>query len=1067
MNRRKVIGSAAALAVVAVVAIGVLPSFKKKRATTLPYWQRSGFLSSFLRESASGPTGLESLHVPEGFRVELATQAEMVFYPAFASFDDRGRLFVCESAGKNISDEEALQHPEFRIRMLEDTKGDGVFDRGTVFADKITMAMGAQWYHGSLYVAAPPDLLRFQDTNGDGVADRREVVLTGWSINANGTTLHGPFLGPDGWMYLTFNTGPYKINTKEGTTLTGPGGRVFRAHPDGAGLEWIVGGGFDNAIEMVFTPAGEMIGTMTYYSDPKAGLRDSLLHYVEGGVYPKWRPMVEKYKRTGELMPAITKFARIAPSGLALYRGASFGPEYEGNLFSAQFNPHRVQRHIVSRDGATFGTKDEDFLTSTDPDFHPTDVVEDADGSLLVLDTGGWYLRSCPVSRIAKPQVKGAVYRVRKIGAAPVQDPWGKDLQLQARAPSELAKLLDDPRPAVRDRVQDMMIQAGEPAIEPFIQVRQSAASPAVRCAATFGLARIGTPKAEEAVRAALSDPNFLVRIAAARAVGLAKDREAVTRLMEMVRRDEPPVRRQAATGLGQIGDTRAVAALLAAAADPEDRFVEHSIIYALIQLRTSEPVIAALKDPRSKVRKAALIALDQMDDGLLPRDKLAPLLNDGDQELRTSVLWVVSRHSGWSSEVLRFLHDRLRARESEFSEMEGVREALLAFCEDRDIQSMTGELLGDRAVTTARKLFLLDTIDRCRLKTFPSIWTDQFHEQLRGGDPALRARVVTLIRSRQIAGFDSELQRIASSQSEPDALRTSALGALVSRQPEMAESSFQFLLRLLGPGTGITLRLSAAQVIGRAKLSESQLVLLARDQISQADPLILPNLLDAFKITRSNQAGKELVEALLRSPNAADDAVGERIPQLLKNFPGEVRASAKPLLDRLQKEKDSRAERLKALEPLLTGGDPGGGRKVFFGQKAGCSSCHTIGSEGGDVGPDLTAVGAIRSGIDLLEAVVYPSASFVPGHEVYHVTTATEVYTGVLGENSGDAVVVVSGPNDRVRVSKKEIVSMLPSSVSLMPDGFADNLTHTEMADLLAFLQAQKSGSQQAEAGQ
>src|SRR5919199_2898429 len=144
---------------------------------------------------------------------------------------------------------------------------------------------------------------------------------------------------------------------------------------------------------------------------------DALLHYVEGAVFPKVTPIVDTYKRTGELMPAVTKFARIAPAGLAYYDGAAFGAEYKGNLFSAQFNPHRVQRHILRRDGASFRTTDEDFLISDDPDFHPTDVMPDSDGSLLVLETGGWYLHSCPVSRIAKPEFKGAVYRVRKDGA--------------------------------------------------------------------------------------------------------------------------------------------------------------------------------------------------------------------------------------------------------------------------------------------------------------------------------------------------------------------------------------------------------------------------------------------------------------------------------------------------------------------------------------------------------------------------------------------------------------------------------------------------------------------------
>jgi putative heme-binding domain-containing protein len=96
---------------------------------------------------------------------------------------------------------------------------------------------------------------------------------------------------------------------------------------------------------------------------------------------------------------------------------------------------------------------------------------------------------------------------------------------------------------------------------------------------------------------------------------------------------------------------------------------------------------------------------------------------------------------------------------------------------------------------------------------------------------------------------------------------------------------------------------------------------------------------------------------------------------------------------------------------------------------------------------------------LDILEAIVFPSASFVPGHEVYRVTTANAVHTGVRqGSGAGGVVVLVCGPGDIVRIPRKEVVSIEPSSVSLMPDGFDTTLTKTELADLLAFLQSQTS---------
>src|SRR4029453_17385471 len=146
-------------------------------------------------------------------------------------------------------------------------------------------------------------------------------------------------------------------------------------------------------------------------------------------------------------------------------------------------------------------------------------------------------------------------------------------------------------------------------------------------------------------------------------------------------------------------------------------------------------------------------------------------------------------------------------------------------------------------------------------------------------------------------------------------------------------------------------------------------------------------------------------------------------------------------------------------LEFLLTaGGDVGHGRNIFFGKRVACSSCHTIGAEGGHVGPDLTSIGSIRSGHDLLEAIVFPSASFVPGHEVYRVKTknSSEVLSGVIADDP-NAVILVTGPNAEIRIPRDQIASMEPSTVSLMPEGLDTSLAQQELTDLLAFLQAQR----------
>ncbi len=1018
------------------------------------------FITQFNGEDTT-EQGLASIQVPEGFAVELAAGPDLVSYPMMAAFDERGRLFVSESTGANtMTTEEMLENPTYRIRMLEDTNHDGIFDKSNVFADKITLPQGGAWHQGALYVSAAPDLLRFEDTNDDGVADKREVVLTGWTLNVNAAVLHGPFLGPDGWLYLTDARRGYEIRTKEGEVLKGKGGRIWRCRPDGTGLEWVSAGGFDNPIELIFTPAGETISTMTYFINPQAGQRDALMHWVEGGVYPKPHSVIEEdtLTRTGDLMPVMTKFARVAPSGLLRYRSTGLGEEYQGNLFSAQFNTHRVLRHIVHRNGATFRTEDQDFLTSTDPDFHPTDVLEDADGSLLVLDTGGWFIKGCPMSRVTKPEFRGAIYRIRKTDNPKVEDPRGTQVHFAALRPQELARYLKDSRIAVRDQAKEHLVRRGEIAVKALAGLLQSSSWPEVRCNAVFSLFQIGTPQAMEEARSALSDPDFQVRIAAARAAGMGKDQAALEQLMQAAQRDEhPAARRQAATALGQIGNPRAAWALLKSAADPQDRFVEHSIIYSLISLDTPEPLIRALNAPSPEVQKAALIALDQMEGEPLKRQHLIPFLSHSDQELRRTSLWVATHHPEWSNEIVKYLRTRLDEPEFSGQEADSVGEVLISFCEDPSAQQAVAENLGNPAITSQRKIFLLDTMNRCPVSPFPESWIGQVRSQLQSSEERVRSRAVQLVRARALTEFTSELERIANDPQEPAALRVAALDALAMTGPELSESQFRFLLELIQPDNEALLRQVAAGVLGQAELNNEQLTILAREHLAQADPLIQSRLVEAFKGEDNPEVGEALVAALKRSSEGLDSYAEQGLRDLFASYPESIQASAQPLIDSMQKRREERVVQLHQLNDQLEEGDVGRGRQIFFGNKVGCSSCHTVGTEGGRVGPDLTSIGAIRSRHDLLEAIVFPSASFVREYEAFRVKTDREMYSGMVADRTPETVVLVTGADSRVRVPRDQVTSMEASSVSIMPEGLDQSLTKEEFADLIAFLEAQK----------
>jgi putative heme-binding domain-containing protein len=408
---------------------------------------------------------------------------------------------------------------------------------------------------------------------------------------------------------------------------------------------------------------------------------------------------------------------------------------------------------------------------------------------------------------------------------------------------------------------------------------------------------------------------------------------------------------------------------------------------------------------------------------------------------------------------MLAFLETRLRAPGFPGTESEPVRDALLSFCSNPAVQKTVADLLDEANNGARRDLFLLDTMDHCQLAEFPAVWTRQVGGLLDHSAPAVRLRALNLVRTLQITGLDDRLKKIASDEDSPAELRTTALAILVQKRPRLDDASLEFLLGLLGKSHDAASRLAAAQVLGNAGLADAQLVKLANSYLQHADALILPRLLDAFRSSTSEDAGTAMVRALLKSQVSIGEPDAKRLQEILDKYPPDVRAAAQPLLARLQELQKARIERLRQLESLLSaGGDIGRGRRVFFGEKVACYHCHTIGNQGGHVGPDLTAVGAIRSGHDILEAIVFPSASFVPGFEIYSVETKTDTYSGVRGEDTPDAITLVTGPNAEIRIPRKQIVSIKPSSVSLMPEGLDESISRTEFIDLLAFLQSQKS---------
>src|SRR5438046_9375614 len=202
--------------------------------------------------------------VPDGFEVELVAGPPLVERTVSSMLDDQGRLYVTDSSGSNEKPDKQLANPPHRVCRLEDTNGDGRFDKSVVFADKVMFPQGCLWHDGSVYVAGPPSIWKFTDTNGDGVADKREEWWKGGTLTGCANDVHGPYLGPDGYLYWTKGASAAQTHIiGNGRRLNGKAAHIYRNRPDGQDLDVIMSGGMDNPVEVAFTPEGEAIFTTT------------------------------------------------------------------------------------------------------------------------------------------------------------------------------------------------------------------------------------------------------------------------------------------------------------------------------------------------------------------------------------------------------------------------------------------------------------------------------------------------------------------------------------------------------------------------------------------------------------------------------------------------------------------------------------------------------------------------------------------------------------------------------------------------------------------------------------
>ncbi len=412
--------------------------------------KRAVALALFLPAIATAAPAIPRHDLPAGFELVVAAAPPIVRHPIMGCLDDRGRLFIGDSAGVNWTQEQLDSNPPHRVLLLEDTDGDRVFDRVTVFADRMTFPQGACWLDGSLYVASPPGIWKLTDRDGDGVADERVMIVGGFEHTGNAADVHGPFHHPtNGRLYWCHGRKGHKVVRRDGTVVhAGKASGIWSCRPDGEDVQWHSLGCMDNPVEVDFTSDGDIIGVVNlYYNQPRG---DTLVHWLPGGAYerPDLLDVIADLPRTLDRMPVVHNYGHVAVSGFTRYRSGALDPAWRDDLFVTFFNTQKVVRTRLVPAGSTYTATQHDFLRIHDSNVHLTDVIEDRDGSLLVLDTGGWFRRGCPASLEERPDIRGAIYRVRAIApktplAPRVERPAPVVPLAEARTPREQRRALE------------------------------------------------------------------------------------------------------------------------------------------------------------------------------------------------------------------------------------------------------------------------------------------------------------------------------------------------------------------------------------------------------------------------------------------------------------------------------------------------------------------------------------------------------------------------------------------------------------------------------------------------
>ena len=951
---------------------------------------------------------IASMTVPEGFTVELVASEPDIVNPVAMTFDERGRIWITES----------LEYPRRepgpgrdRVKVLEDTDGDGRADRFTVFAEGLNIPSGIAVGYGGVWVANAPDILLLKDTDGDGRADRREVIVTGFGRADTHELPNSLSWGPDGYLYgLNGVFNPSHVRYAQGNPNyrpEHPGWQftcaMFRIHP--------VTRTFELFCEGTSNPWG-IAWDLEGSAFVSACVIDHLWHLTETGYY---------HRQGGPYPPFTWKLGSIvqhthqkaAYCGLHYFDSDAYPPAYRGKLYMGNIHGGCINADELHRRGSTYlATPRPDLLTAHDPWFMPVSQKTGPDGCLYLLD---WYDRyHCYQDANRDPvgidRLKGRLYRLRY-----GQTPRAVGLDLATESDEQLLARLGAPNDFLRHTAQRLLTERywqarqGDPARAQRLRqqlealaLSRSAELPQRRHA-LFALVS-AQPLDEATLLRLLAADDPVVRAWGVRAVG--NQRTASTaiaqRLEQLATDSQRPVQLQVAIAAGKLPQI-----------DPLPLWIE------VLATCGDDPLIPAIVwqnlHPRLANRAEAFVSLLRVD-AVARAPGLAAVVPRAVERL----LAVDPLPAGAIAGLWRVLR---------VAQPEAAQQTLLLVAE----RLQTGQLRGP--AREALKDALASELAPLR--------------QAPPDDPLHLAAALVAVSWGDRTEVELVRQALADPQREP-AVRLAALAALVAASDRQVLPA---VLKVLHENPPKELAAGVLALLGRLEQAEVADELLR--VYAQLPPDLQPRVIEL--LTQRPVWGRAVVRALAAGQLPAAALNVNQVQRLLATGDAAIQQAIERYWGTVRTTRDPRREQVVTeMRRLLrlSSGDPQRGREVYHRL---CAQCHRLFGEGQDVGPDLTHNG--RSSLDQLVSNVFdPSLVIGAAYQARTVlTTDGRILTGLLVEDSPQRVVLKLQGGKLETIPREDVEQLRVSELSLMPEGLEKQLQPQEIADLFAFLLLEK----------